>query len=317
MAPSRKTADSPGASAGVDCIIPPDQAVLGAFVDRVFEEGDAHRRDLPWRFIDDSYAVLVSEVMLQQTQVSRVQGRWERWCERFPTPDALAAADVSEVLGEWQGLGYNRRALALKSACEVCSSRYGGAVPDSYDELLALPGIGPATAAGIEAFARNRPAIYLETNVRTVLIHEFFPSAARVPDRELVPILRACLGIIGVLEPSPAPRAAAAERCPRTWYYALLDYGAHLKATIPNPSRRSASYARQSPFEGSHRQKRSELLRFVLASEGCTTEEAVAFLDDFEARRGRGPLDPAMVSAILNDLSLEGFFRREGELWVS
>lgn len=148
---------------------------LERFVERVWAEGASRYRELPWRNIDDAYGVLVSEVMLQQTQVSRVLKHWERFMALFPTIDALAAADTAFVLEQWQGLGYNRRALALKRAAEQCSERYAGALPRTREELVELPGIGQATAAGVISFAYNEPSVYIETNVRTVFIHELFP----------------------------------------------------------------------------------------------------------------------------------------------
>ena len=180
--------------------------------------------------------------MLQQTQVARVLKHWGRWMATFPTADALAAASTSDVLSQWQGLGYNRRALALKRACEACAA-CGGRLPDTHEGLMALPGIGPATAAGVMAFALNRPGVYLETNVRTVFLHELFPGREGVRDRELVPLVAAT-----------CPKDDA-----RAWYYALLDYGAHLKSAVPNPSRRSAHHARQSAFEGSRRRSAPSL----------------------------------------------------------
>ena len=177
----------------------------------VLSEGQRLYRDLPWRGIDDAYGVLVSEVMLQQTQVKRVLGRWERWMGMFPSPDALAAAAPADVLAEWQGLGYNRRALALKRAAEECSQRFGGRLPETVEQLQELPGIGPATAAGVTSFARNLPAIYIETNVRTVFIHTLFPDCEAVSDKQLEPLVAAC-----------CPEAGQVRR----WYYALLDVGA-------------------------------------------------------------------------------------------
>ena len=223
----------------------------------VLERGRELYRDLPWRRTRDPYAIWISEVMLQQTQTTRVDGRWQRWLERFPTVDALAAADAADVLDEWQGLGYNRRALSVLRAAQAVSAA-GGVMPDEAAALEALPGIGPATAAGIRAFAFDLPGVYLETNVRTVFLHELYPSAESVPDRELVPLVR---------DTCP-PDASDPKDDPRTWYYALLDYGAYLKRTVPNPSRRSRGHTRQSRFEGSHRQKRAELLRVLLAHRG-------------------------------------------------
>lgn len=275
------------------CAWPANAPSPEAFVALVSREGARLYRDLPWRNIDDAYAVLVSEVMLQQTQVKRVLGRWERFLAKFPTPDALASASTSDVVGEWQGLGYNRRALALKRACEICSQDFGGKLPETVDELKALPGIGPATAAGVVAFACNRPAMYLETNVRTVFLHELFPDEEGIRDKQLEPLVRATC---------PADN-------PRSWYYALLDYGAHLKATFGNASRRSAHYTRQSTFEGSRRQKRAEVVRIVLAAEGAISlEEAHSLLNSFERDRGRDGVDDDLFASIVADLEREGFF---------
>ena len=127
--------------------------------------------------------------MLQQTQVARVEKHWTRFLSLFPTIDSLAAAGTADVLAQWQGLGYNRRALALKRAAETCSAERGGLLPDTAEELETLPGIGPATAAGVMAFAYNRPSVYIETNVRTVFLHELFPDRDKVSDRELAPLV--------------------------------------------------------------------------------------------------------------------------------
>ena len=128
-----------------------DEAIA-AFVGRVREEGARLYRDLPWRNTRDPYAIWISEVMLQQTQVARVLTRWERFMKRFPSVDALSAAAVADVVDEWQGMGYNRRALALKRAADICSAEYGGALPTGVEALRALPGIGDATAAGSRRF---------------------------------------------------------------------------------------------------------------------------------------------------------------------
>lgn len=280
---------------------PADGRERDAFVELVREEGKRLYRDLPWRNLDDPYAVLVSEVMLQQTQVARVRKHWERFMALFPTVDALAAAGTADVLAQWQGLGYNRRALALKRAAETCSAEREGALPDTAEELEELPGIGPATAAGIMAFAYNRPSVYIETNVRTVFLHELFPDRDKVPDRELAPL---------VADTCP-------EDDPRAWYYALLDYGAHLKTLVGNPSRRSAHYARQSAFEGSRRQKRAELVRVVLVEPGIGVDELAGRLDAFERDAGRGGVDGALFDSIVSDLVAEGFFRRDGDAFFA
>lgn len=288
---------------------PPDPELLASFRRTVLERGAELYRDLPWRRTRDPYQVWVSEAMLQQTQTTRVDGRWQRWLQRFPTVMDLAAAEPADVLDEWQGLGYNRRALALHRAA-MALAEGGGTVPSDARELQALPGVGPATAAGIRAFAFDLHAVYLETNVRAVLLYELFPDRDDVADRELV-------GIVDATCPADASDPADD---PRTWYYALLDYGAHLKRTVPNPSRRSRSHVRQSRFEGSHRQKRAAALRVLLAHRtqgaagvdlGTVHEE----LDAMEREAGRTPLGADEVCALLDELASEGFCRREGGLW--
>lgn len=302
------------------------------FVDKVCDQGRRLYRDLPWRCVDDPYAVMVSEVMLQQTQVSRVAKYWERFLSSFPTVDALAAASTSDVLEHWQGLGYNRRALALKRAADLVSAEMGGVLPRTAEGLVALPGVGPATAAGVMAFAYRLPSVYIETNVRTVFLHELFPDREKVSDRVLEPYVRQ------TCPESPARAEGAASPCradarargaapfaplgdpsedARAWYYALLDYGAHLKTQVANPSRRSSHYARQSAFEGSHRQKRSFILKLALASpEGVSEAEALAALSRFELESGRDAIDVQRGRAIVDELVGEGFFKRQGELLV-
>ena len=275
---------------------------MDGFRARVWEQGRSHHRDLPWRYIEDPYAVLVSEVMLQQTQVKRVLDYWPRFLALFPTIDALAAAGTSDVLEQWQGLGYNRRALALKRCADICAAENGGRLPEIVDELVRLPGIGPATAAGVVAFAYDRPALYLETNVRTVFLHELFPGEDGVKDAALIPLIELACPADGV----------------RDWYYALLDYGAHLKATLPNPSRRSAHHTRQSAFEGSRRQKRAELTRIVLAAgaEGIDASKAASLLNESERKAGRVNVSEEEIASIIDDLAAEGFFKRTGSLLV-
>ena len=292
---------------------------LRAFVEFVVKKGRELYRDLPWRRTYDPYAIWISEVMLQQTQVSRVDGRWQRWLERFPTVDALAAAAPSDVLEEWQGLGYNRRALSVHRAAQAISEA-GGVFPQDPKELVKLPGIGPATAAGIRAFAFNLHGVYLETNVRTVFLHELYPQAEGVPDSELVPLveLTCPASVVGAADAAAAD-AAAMEFTPRSWYYALLDYGAYLKKTIPNPSRRSKSHVKQSRFEGSHRQKRAELLRVLLAHKdegGAEFETLHQELCQIEVNAGRETLDEQVTLGLLEELAKEGFCQKNDEYWL-
>ncbi len=246
--------------------------------------------------------MLVSEVMLQQTQVARVERFWSRFLSVFPTLDALAMASTAEVLELWQGLGYNRRALALKKTAEICSAQGEGKLPRTEEELRTLPGIGMATAAGICAFAYQKPASYLETNVRTVFLHDLFPKDEGVKDHELLPLIR----------------LTCSKEDPRGWYYALLDYGAWLKTQGDKSGRRSAHYARQSSFEGSRRQKRSFILQSVLgASSPLEEAQVLDRLNQHEREAGRDQVDPKLFEDIVEDLIHEGFVKRESQgLWV-
>ena len=265
------------------------------FCEFVLAEGARLYRDLPWRETRDAYAVWISEAMLQQTQVKRVDGRWQRWLLDFPTLASLAAAPTNAVLAAWQGLGYNRRALNVQKAAQTCVALHKGTLPQDEAALLALPGIGPATAAGIRIFAYEQPALYLETNVRAVLLHYLYPGAPKVPDKELLTALVA-------IQPSD-------NRLLRSFYYALLDIGADLKKKYPNPSRRSATHARQSRYEGSHRQKRAELLRILLDAfpEAVSTQEAAERLSAHEVAAKRMPVGLSDTEAILEELTKEGF----------
>ncbi len=244
---------------------------------------DHYRREgraFPWRETRDPWAIMVSEFMLQQTQTERVVPYWTRWLELWPKAADLAAAPLELVLREWSGLGYNRRARFLREAASAIVIDHGGRVPEDAEALDALPGIGPYTARAIAAFAYGRPEVFIETNIRAVVLHFFFPGRADVHDRELLPILAEALD----------------REDPRSWYYALMDYGAALKKLTVNPSRRSAHYAKQSPFAGSLRQARGAALR-SLAADGPATAP------DLAARTG---LASERLDAALTALATDG-----------
>lgn len=215
------------------------------------------RHDLPWRKTHDPYKILVSEIMLQQTQVSRVMTKYTEFLTKFPTVHALAKAPVTDVLVAWQGLGYNRRALNLKRAAERVVTDFGGTFPHTAAELESLPGIGQSTRGAIMAFAFDMATTFIETNIRAIYIHHFFPEpnsgkkstrAQLVHDRDILPLIEQTLD----------------HKNPRDWYYALMDYGVYLKQTHPNPSRKSIHHAKQTTFKGSNREVRSRILKFVL-----------------------------------------------------
>jgi A/G-specific adenine glycosylase len=221
------------------------------FQQTVYDHFKAHGRDLPWRKTEDPYKILVSEVMLQQTQVPRVMEKYGEFVKAFPDIYSLARAPLREILNVWQGLGYNRRALALKRAAQHLMSRFSGEIPQDIDFLGSLPGIGNATACAICAFAFKQPTVFLETNIRTVFIHHFFNTGTGIRDAHIIPLVAQTLD----------------HKDPRLWYHALMDYGAVLKKRYGNPNTKSALYQRQGRFEGSNRQIRGAILKALLRDE--------------------------------------------------
>jgi A/G-specific adenine glycosylase len=226
-------------------------AQVKAFRNKIYGYYQAQgRQNLPWRLTQGPYRILVSEIMLQQTQVPRVLVKYPEFIARFPTLRHLAQASFKDVLTVWVGLGYNRRALLLKKTAEAVIARHGGRLPDTFEDLIALPGIGKATAAEILAFAFNKPYPLIETNIRAVYLHHFFPTKSGIKDEDLLPLISQTLD----------------EKNPRAWYYALMDYGVSLKKNFPNPSRQSAHHVRQSKFSGSLRQARGLIVKALTAS---------------------------------------------------
>jgi A/G-specific adenine glycosylase len=226
-------------------------------------------------------------MMLQQTGTGRVLAKYGEFLAAFPHLSDLAAAPLRDVLARWKGLGYNRRALYLHEAARRIRDEHSGRMPRTVPLLSALPGIGTATASAVLVFSRGIPLAFIETNIRRVFLHFFFPGAASVHDREIMPLV-----------------AEALDRDdPREWYYALMDYGSMLRTAVPNPNRRSAHYHRQAPFEGSIRQARGQVLSILLES-GTAGEAALT-----EAL-GR---EPAEALAIIAGLEREGFIRRAGK----
>lgn len=289
------------------------------------------RYDLPWRRPSlklrsgkqdfDPYRIMVSEVMLQQTQVPRVLEKYKEFLEAFPNVHALANASLSDVLKVWSGLGYNRRGKFLRDAAIAIVQDHGGKVPRDAATLRTIPGIGPYTASAILIFAFNIPDTLIETNVRSAFIHHFFTTPAnsligefagvkkrkpasmnsdrvlisgkKVSDRELLPLIT----------------AAAEGQDPREWHWALMDYGSYLKKAFPNPSRSSASHVKQSKFEGSLRQVRGAILREL--HDGPLTEAALgARLDALLKLDAQPRLIPALAALVQ-----EGMVARRGRRW--
>jgi A/G-specific adenine glycosylase len=257
------------------------------FQKMVYDHYRRNGRKLPWRKTRNPYKILLSELMLQQTQVKRVIEKYKEFLRRFPTIESLARAPLRAILETWQGLGYNRRAVALKRLAATIVDDYGGKIPSDIELLKALPGVGAATAGAVLAFAFDKPAVFVETNIRSVFIHHFFNDGDGVKDSKVLPLVEQTLD----------------QKKPRQWYYALMDYGVALKEQHPNPSRRSAHYAKQSPFEGSLRQVRGMILRALVKDPGMTEAALVKEIDR----------DVERVSKCLNQLCKEGFILKKGK----
>ncbi len=222
------------------------------FRETILSRYRSNPRPMPWRETYDPYRILVSEFMLQQTQVERVMGKYGGFIDRFPDFRTLSDASLAHVLEAWQGLGYNRRARALHQTATIVVERFGEILPSDPHILETLPGIGHTTARAIAAFAFGVPSSFIETNIRRVYIHFFFEGRENVSDRDILPVAEAALD----------------RENPRDWHYALMDYGVMLGRTIPNPNIKSTRHRRQSPFEGSLRQVRGALIRLLTLNGG-------------------------------------------------
>lgn len=267
---------------------------MNAFIKTIWTHYEKHGRDLPWRHNTTPYRVVVSEIMLQQTQATRVVKKFDSFMKKFPNWKSLADAPLGEVLKEWQGLGYNRRALNLhKLSRKVVSNRMK--LPGTHAELLELPGIGPNTAGSILAFAFNIPHSFIETNIRTVFIHFFFKkSHGKIHDKKLMPLIEEAL------------KNKKNSANPREWYYALMDYGSHLKQHEINPSRKSAHHVKQAKFKGSNRELRSHILKEILTKPKDTESLVKRFPDK----------KPAMILKNISDLYKEGFIKKSGDTYA-
>lgn len=245
----------------------------------------AHRRDFAWRTTHDPYRILVSEIMLQQTQVEAVAKKYPAFTKKFKNFNALARAPLREVLKIWQGLGYNRRALYLRRLAKIVQEKYGGKLPHDEKLLYTLPGIGQGTAGAIRAFAFNAPSVFIETNIRRVFLHFFFPQRTDIHDKELFPLIEKTLD----------------RRNPREWYYTLMDYGAMLaKQSRINPNRRSAHYHRQNTFKGSNRELRGKIIKTLIAASPLSIKKLAISLGE----------PPQRVKKILAELKKENFIIR-------
>lgn len=232
----------------------------------------------------DPYKIMVSELMLQQTQVARVIPKYHAFLAEFPTISVLAQAELGAVLRAWQGLGYNRRAKYLWLAAQQIDEL--GHFPETLAELVQLPGIGKNTAGAILAYAYNQPIVFIETNIRTVIIHHFFADAEDITDGSVAECVMQTLD----------------RENPREWYWALMDYGSFLKIEYGNASRRSKHFVKQSTFAGSKRQVRGAVIR-ALTDRPHSLKELTNVIPD------------ERLSAVLIDLTVEGLIQQENNLY--
>jgi A/G-specific adenine glycosylase len=244
-------------------------------------------RELPWRNTEDPYKILVSEIMLQQTQVARVIEKYGYFLRAFPDIYALAGAPLRAVLNVWQGLGYNRRAMALKQAAQQVVEHFEQKIPSNVDSLASLPGIGKATACAICTFAFNQPTVFIETNIRTAFIYHFFNHINTVRDTHILPLVAQTLDYHN----------------PRVWYYGLMDYGVAIKKMHGNLNAKSAHHQRQGQFKGSNRQIRGAILKALVKRERVSERE---LLTDVQ-------FSPKMVMQNIQKLESEGIISKEGD----
>lgn len=248
-------------------------------------------RRMPWRDYPTPYWVFVSEMMLQQTQVKRVLSKFPPFIERFPSFSELADAAFSTVLTQWSGLGYNRRARFMHRAAQEIVEGLSGELPREPAQLQTLPGIGPNTAGAIAAFAYNEPVVFIETNIRRVFLHFFFPGEQEIHDRQILPLIETTLY----------------RDNPRRWYWALMDYGVALSRVTENPNRRSRHYTRQKPFSGSDRQLRGRILRALTETGSLSAAELTAVTG----------FDQARSETVVAQLESEGLVARsDADRWM-
>ncbi len=245
-------------------------------------------RSFPWRETTDPYHILVSEVMLQQTQVERVVPKYQAFLKQFPTVRVLAKASLGDVLRLWSGLGYNRRAKMLHLCAQELVQNHKGVFPCTQKELEGLPGIGPYTAGALMAFAYNQPVVMIETNIRAVYLHHFFKDKVGIPDIVLLPLIEQTLD----------------KKSPRLWYNMLMDYGSWIKKEYGNPNRKSKHHVVQKKFEGSVRQIRGGIVR-ALTESASTTLALTRIL---------GRAEKEIREQLIN-LKEEGFVIQKGTKW--
>lgn len=277
---------------------------ITAFQEKILTWYVEHQRDLPWRKSRDPYRILVSEIMLQQTQVSRVIPKYDAWFVAFPMIERLAEAPVSEVLRHWSGLGYNRRALFLQKTAQAIVREHNGVWPQSVDGLKSLPGIGPYTSGAVACFAFNQQVAVVDTNIRKVILLSFFchcEERYRKVTKQSLTHRTDCRATLAMTQKEiqqiadmllPHGKAYA-------WNQALMDYAAAVlvKEKVP--------VVKQSKFIGSNRYYRGKTLKVLLEHHALEEEQLGKLLKADYSRK-----DKKWLEKILSGLVKEGFVMR-------
>jgi len=251
------------------------------FRQKIFDFYQLNGRSFPWRKTTDRYAVMISEIMLQQTQADRVVPRFEEWLQHFPDITHLSSAPLREVLSLWSGLGYNSRAVRLHRCAAIIRDSFSGIVPSRPEILKTLPGIGEYTSRSIPVFADNLDTAAVDTNIRRIIIHEFTlpediaPAQLQKQAEALVPTGRS-----------------------REWHNALMDYGS-LELTSRKTGIRPLT--KQSKFQGSKRWYRGKLIKELIKSDEM-------FLEEISEKYASCPWD---LEEIISDLITEGLVERQ------
>lgn len=233
------------------------------FQKTIYDFYKKNKRYFIWRDTISPYTIVISEVMLQQTQTARVVPKFENWLKKYPDFTTLAQASKHDVLTAWSGLGYNRRGLALLQIAQIVMQDFNGNLPANPDILQKLPAIGPNTAGSICAFAFNLPVVFIETNIRTVFTHTFFPQQVGISDKQLLPLIEQTID----------------QENPRDWYYALMDYGVYLKQHVPKINSASKHYTKQSKFIGSKREIRGAIIKILTELKAVDWENLIEILN--------------------------------------
>lgn len=257
------------------------------FIKFIWDFYKKNKRDFAWRQTTDPYHIVVSEIMLQQTQTGRVVTKYQEFIAVFPDFKSLAKAERVDVLKQWVGLGYNRRGVALHEIAKKIELEFNEQLPDCPEILQTFKGLGPATAASIVAFAFNKPTVFIETNIRAVFLHSFYQKETEIHDKMLLPLIE----------------MTVCKKNPREWYYALMDYGVYLKKLHKNPSRKSKHHSTQSQFEGSDRQIRGAIIKLLTQKKRCS----------LDALKKELAFEPARIEKQCNKLTKEGMVIKRGK----